>query len=88
MLQVLRTLYRQFVNPNAAVCGGDAPFGFYQIFLEKPLESRIQRTFFYLEEIVRVSFDVLDERVAVQRLPLQSSENHHLQGAGKEVTLF
>jgi len=88
MLQVLRALYRQFVNPNATVCGGDTPFGFDQIFLEQPLESRIQRTFFYLEEIVRASLDVLDERVAVQRLALQCSENHHLQRTGKEVTLF
>jgi len=88
MLQVLRTLYCQFVNPNAAVCGGDTPFGFDQIFLKQPLESWIQRTFFYLQEIVRGSLDVLDERVAVQRLALQCSENHHLQRAGKEVPLF
>ena len=31
---------------------------------------------------------MLDEGVTVQRLALESSENHHLQRAGKEVALF
>jgi hypothetical protein len=31
---------------------------------------------------------MLREGIAVKRLSLQRSENHHLQGAGKEVSLF
>jgi hypothetical protein len=41
-----------------------------------------------LEEIVGVSLDVLNKRVTVKGLPLQGSENHHLQSAGEEVSLL
>src|ERR1700676_3928205 len=78
----------QFVNADAAVCRGDAPFGFDQLFLEEALESGIERAFFDLKKIVRGSIDVLNEGVAVEGLALRGAENHHLEGAGKEVALF
>ena len=78
----------QFVNSDAAVCGRDAPFGFDQLLFQKTLESGIEGAFFDLKKIVRSSLDVLDERIAVKRLALESSENHHLQRAGEEVALF
>ena len=39
------------------------------------------------EADLRSSFDVLYERVAAHGLPFQHSENHHLPGTRKEVTL-
>jgi hypothetical protein len=71
----------QFVNADAAVCRGDAPFGFEQVFLEEALESGIERAFFNLQEIVGGTLDVLDEGVTVKRLALESAENHHFEGA-------
>jgi hypothetical protein len=88
MLQPLRSLCGQLVNANAAVCGRDAPFGFEQLFLEKPLEGGIQRAFFDLEEIVGRPLNVLDKSVTMEGLPLESSQNHHFESAGEEVTLF
>jgi hypothetical protein len=41
-----------------------------------------------LKEIVGGSLDVLNERVAMQGLALEGSENHHFKRTGKEVTLF
>ena len=55
--------------------------------LEKALEGWIQRAFFDLKQIWRSSFDVLVQRKAGHRLAFPLSENHRLQGAGKEVTL-
>lgn len=52
------------------------------------MESRIQRSFFDLKQIMRSSFDVLYERIAVQELSLQHSENHNLQGTRKEVSPY
>jgi hypothetical protein len=57
--QVFCACRRQFVNPNAAVCRTDAPLGLDQPFLEKALQSRIQRPFFDLEQVMRSPFDVL-----------------------------
>src|SRR6267143_341755 len=45
MLQVLRSLCRQLVNPNATVGGRDAPLCLDQVCLEEPLKRRIQRAF-------------------------------------------
>ena len=82
------THFCQLVDPYAAVGGRDAPLGFDQFFLEKALERRIKRAFFDLKQIVRSSLDVLRERIAVEGLALESAQNHHLQCAGKEVSLF
>ena len=78
---------RQFVDPNAAVCRRDAPFSLHELFPEQALESRIQRAFFDLKQVIRGSFDLLDERVAVHGLPFQHPENHHLQSTRKEISL-
>jgi hypothetical protein len=78
----------QFVNAHAAVCGGDAPFGFDQFFLEEALESGIERAFFNLEKIVGGAFDVQDEGVTVKGLALEGAENHHFEGSGKEIAMF
>src|SRR6266436_6115731 len=88
MLQVLRSLCCQLVSTNATIGGGNAPLRFDQLFFQEPLESRIQRAFFDLKQIVGRSLDVLRERVPMQRLPLQRSENHHLQRAGKKVSFL
>jgi hypothetical protein len=78
----------QFVNANAAVGGGDAPFGFDQVFLEEALQSGVEGAFFDLQEIVGGSLDVLDQGIAVERLPLERAENHHFEGAREEVALL
>src|SRR5271156_3636809 len=88
MLQMLCAGWCQFVNAHTAVCRRDAPFGFDQLLFQQTLESWVERTLFDLKEIVGGPLDVLDEGVAVQRLALESSENHHLERAGKEVALF
>ena len=88
MLQMFRSLWRQLVNPHAPICRGDAPLGFDQLFLQETLERRVERAFFDLKQIVRRSLNVLRQRVAVKRLPLQRSENHHLQCPGKKVSLL
>jgi len=78
----------QFVNADAAVGGGDAPFGFDQIFFEEALESGIERAFFNLQEIVGGALDVLDEGVTMKWLALEGAENHHFEGAREEVALL
>src|SRR5258708_39184758 len=88
MFQVFCACGRQFVNSNAAVCRRDSPLGLDQFFFEKTLQGWIQRPFFNLKQIMRSSFDVLYERVAVRRLSSQGLENHHLQSARKEVSLW
>lgn len=85
---MLRSRRCQFVNADAAVCRGDAPFGFDEVFLEESLQSGIEGAFFDLEEVVGDALDVLDKGVAVERLTLQGTENHHLKRAGEEVALF
>jgi hypothetical protein len=82
------TCYRQPVNANATVRGGNSPFRLHQLFLEKALKSRIQGAFLDLKQVVGGSLDVLHEGVAVQGLTLQGSEDHHLQGAWKKVSLI
>ena len=59
---------RQLVDPNAAVCRRDTPFSLHKTFLEKALKSWIQRAFFDLKQIIRGSFNVLDERITVHGL--------------------
>jgi hypothetical protein len=78
---------RQLVDPNAAVCRRDTPFSLHKLLFEKALERWIQGAFFDVKQILRSSLDVLYERIAVHGLPFQHSENHHLQGTRKEVTL-
>src|SRR2546430_165376 len=68
--------------------GRNVPLGFHQLFFEKPLESRIERAFFDLKQIVGRALNMLCEGIAVQCLLLQRSENHHLQRARKEVSLL
>ena len=65
---MLRACSRQFVNPNAAICRRDAPLRLDQLFLEKPLQSGIQRALFDLKQIIRGPLDVLHERIAMQGL--------------------
>jgi hypothetical protein len=86
MFQVLCACRREFVNPNAAVCSGDAPLGLDQVFFEKALESWIQRPLFDLEQVMGGSLNMLYQRVSVRRLPSQGLENHHLQSTRKEVS--
>src|SRR6266513_403439 len=61
MLQMLRSLCRQLVNPHATIRGRNVPLGFHQLFLEKPLESRIERAFFDLKQIVGRALNMLCE---------------------------
>src|SRR2546430_17081531 len=68
MLQMLRSLCRQLVNPHATIRGRNVPLGFHQLFLEKPLESRIERAFFDLKQIVGRALNMLCEGIAVQCL--------------------
>ena len=84
---MLRTRVRQPVDPNPAICGRSAPLRLNQLLFEKPLEGGIERTFFDLKQVIGGALDVLRECVAVQGLPFQRPENHHLQGARKEVSL-
>src|SRR6267378_3153498 len=88
MLQKLGTCCRQPVNTSATVGRRNGPFCLHQLFLEKALKSRIKRSFFDLKQVVGGTLDVLHEGITVQGLALQRSENHHLQGAGKKVSLF
>jgi hypothetical protein len=87
-LEMLGASGGKFVDADAAVRGGDAPFGFDQFFFEEALESGIERALFDLEKVVGDALDVLDEGVAVQRLSLQSAENHHFERTRKEVALL
>jgi hypothetical protein len=79
---------REFVDAHAAICRGDAPLGLHEIFLEEALESGVERAFFNLEKIIGSALDVLDEGVAMERLALESAENHHFEGTREEVALF
>jgi hypothetical protein len=85
---MLRTCGGQLVDTNPPIGRRRAPLRFDQLLLEKTLESRIQRTFFDLKQIVGRAFDVLRQRIAVQGLAFQGPENHHLQGTRKEVSLY
>src|SRR5260370_11301101 len=85
---MLRSPCRQLVSTYPAIRGRNAPLGFYQLFVQKSLESWIERAFFNLKQIIGRSLNVLRERVPVQRLPLQRLENHHLQCARKQVSLL
>src|SRR5487761_19257 len=76
---------RQSVNADAAIGGRDAPFGFDAAFLEKTLESGIERAFFDLKQVVGRALDVLDEGVTVERLAFERAENHHLECAREKV---
>jgi len=78
----------EFVDTHAAICRGDTPLGLHEIFLEEPLESWVERAFFNLEKIIGSALDVLDEGVAVERMALESAENHHFEGAREEIALF
>lgn len=78
----------EFVDAHAAIGRGDAPFGFDEILLEEALKSRVEGAFFDLEKVVGSALDVLDQGVAVERLPLQGAENHHFEGAREEIALF
>jgi hypothetical protein len=80
--------HREFVSTHAAICGGDAPLGLHEIFLEEALESGVERAFFNLEKVVGSTLNVLDEGVAMKRLALESAENHHFEGAGEEIALL
>lgn len=78
----------EFVGADAAVGGGDAPLGFYEFGFQKALQGRVERTFFDLEQIVGGAFDVLRQSIAVERLNLESTENHHFESAGEEIAWF
>lgn len=87
-MEVLGACGRQGVNANAAVGGGDGPFGFDQVFFEKALKSGVKGAFFDLQQVIGGTLDVLDECVAVEGLAFEGAENHHLQGAGEEIALL
>ena len=87
-MEVLGASGRQGVNANAAVGGGNGPFGFDQVFLEKALKGGVEGAFFDLKQVVGGALDVPDEGVAVEGLAFEGAENHHLQGAGEEVALL
>lgn len=87
-MEVLGACGRQGVNANTAVGGGNGPFDFNQIFLEKALESGVEGAFFDLQQVVGGALDVLDEGVTVERLALEGAENHHFEGAGEQVALL
>src|ERR1700719_1607710 len=78
---------REFVSPNVAVSGRNAPLGLYEFFFQEALKRRIKRSFFNLQQVVGCSFDMLHKSVAMQRLSFQRPENHHLQRTGKQVSL-
>ena len=87
-LEMLRSGRCQLVDANAAVRGRSAPFRLHEPFLQQTLEGRIERAFFDLEQVVGCALDVLDEGIAVERLALERSENHHLEGSGEKVALL
>jgi hypothetical protein len=59
---------------------GSDLFGFQQA-----LQGRVQRALFHLEQVVGALLDVLNQRISMRRLAAERFEDHHLQGAGKEI---
>lgn len=73
------------VGADAAVGRGDGPLGLDQLVFQEPLQGRIERAFFYLEQIVRTLLDVLDQCISMGGLPAERLEDHHFERSGKEV---
>lgn len=64
---------------------GNTSLGLQPAFTQHALQSRVERAFFDLQQVVRDLLDVLDECVAVHRLQPERVENHHFKRAGEEV---
>ena len=73
------------VGPHAAIGGRDAPLGLHQLCLEQPLQRRIERALFHLQQVVGSLLDVLHQRIAMRRLAAKRLEDHHLECAGKQI---
>jgi hypothetical protein len=78
----------EFVGAHTAVCGRNAPLGFYEFRFQEALQGGVEGAFFDLEQIVGGALDVLRESIAVKRLNFQSAQNHHLESAGEKIAWF
>ena len=77
----------ELVRAHAPIGGGDTPLRFDPAGFQHPLQGGIERAFLDVKQIIRGLLDVLGQGVTMQRLALEGLQNHHLQGAGKEVAL-
>ena len=71
------------VGSDAAIGGRDTPLGLHQLCLEQPLQRRIKRALFHLQQVVGSLLDVLHQRISVRRLAAKRLEDHHFECAGK-----
>ena len=62
-----------------------SPLGLDQFLFKQPLQGRIQRTLFHLQDVVGTLLNVLHQSVSVGGLAAERLENHHLEGAGEKI---
>ena len=78
----------QAVNACGASLGGGSCLRLEPSFLEHALKGGVEGAFLDLQQLVGNLLDVLDESIAVHGAEPEGLEDHHLQGAGKEVAMF
>src|SRR5712671_1866704 len=87
-IELLAAGRSDFIRADFAVARGDSPLRADPAGFQHALQRRIQRAFLDLQQIFGGALDELCEGITVQGRTAESLENHHLQGSGKEITLF
>jgi len=76
------------INSRWSTLGRDPRLSIQPAFLQHSLQRRVERTLFYLEQVIGDLLDVLHQRIAMHGLQSQRLENHDLQCAGEKVAMF
>src|SRR5215831_5100767 len=79
----------QLIKARPPIVFRPFPFRDHPTFYQHPLQSRIQRAFFYLQHIVRDLLDMLCDPIAMERPLLRESlEDEHIKRTGWDLRPF
>ena len=82
-LQMPDSRIRNPVNPRRPALRRSSQLRLHPPLTQHPLQRRVKRTLFHLEQIVRDLLNVLDQRIPMHRPQQQRLQNHDLQRPGK-----
>lgn len=84
-LELPATASRQAVKTGALIVLGNAPLGCDPTLLDKPVQRRVERAFFYRELLVGELLNPFRDSVTVHLAMHQRLQDQHVEGALKEL---